>query len=176
MIQIVGENASKISRFAGYLRDVFQPTTDLATIELASQTLGHLVRSGGALTADVVESEVRSPRIAESMLPRPASLTPGCAFNRMWTFIIHTQVRRAIDWLQRSQSDSRRYAAVLVLQELAENAPAVFNVHVRAFIDAIWSALRDPKIHVREAAVSALQVSEWPLSRRSFLPGVGLAW
>jgi FKBP12-rapamycin complex-associated protein len=91
--------------------------------------MGHLVFSGGALTADVVESEVR----------------------------------RSLEWLQRSQNESRRYAAVLILREMAENAPAVFNVHVRAFIDAIWSALRDPKIHVRDAGVSALSVSQPPL-------------
>uniref|UniRef100_A0A7S1SYY6 Serine/threonine-protein kinase TOR n=1 Tax=Tetraselmis chuii TaxID=63592 RepID=A0A7S1SYY6_9CHLO len=121
-VEILGEHASKISRFAGYLRDVFLPATDLATLELASRTMGHLVFSGGALTADVVESEVR----------------------------------RSLEWLQRSQNESRRYAAVLILREMAENAPAVFNVHVRAFIDAIWSALRDPKIHVRDAGVSAL--------------------
>jgi FKBP12-rapamycin complex-associated protein len=33
----------------------------------------------------------------------------------------------------------------------------VFNVHVPAFIHAIWPALRDPRLTVREAAVRALR-------------------
>ncbi len=55
--------------------------------------------------------------------------------------------------------EHRRYAAVLVLRELAQQAPAVFNVHVKSFIDAIWSALKDTRLHVREGAVAALKVS-----------------
>ena len=67
------------------------------------------------------------------------------------------QVRRAIEWLG-DRGEARRYAAALILRELAENAPAVFNVHVRAFIDAVWNGLRDPKQLVREASVTALRV------------------
>ena len=41
---------------------------------------------------------------------------------------------------------------------MAENAPAVFNVHVRSFIEIIWAGLRDAKVIVREASVAALRV------------------
>ena len=68
------------------------------------------------------------------------------------------QVRRALDWLRGERQESRRYAAVLILRQMALNAPAVFNVHVRAFIDVIWTGLRDPKLHIRESAVDALRV------------------
>lgn len=73
----------------------------------------------------------------------------------------HThQVRDALPWLnpRLEPSEARRYAAVLILRELADVAPAVFNVHVKAFIDGIWGGLRDAKPHVRDASVSALQV------------------
>ena len=119
----LGEDAGKISRFASYLRDVFQPSSDAATMRAASAALGHLARTGGSLAADVVELEVR----------------------------------RALEWLHGDRSEARRYAAVLVLRELAENAPTVFNVHVPAFIDGVWGALRDPRLHVREAAVEAVR-------------------
>ena len=119
----LGEDAGKISRFASYLRDVFQPSSDAATMRAASAALGHLARTGGSLAADVVELEVR----------------------------------RALEWLHGDRSEARRYAAVLVLRELAENAPTVFNVHVPAFIDGVWVALRDPRLHVREAAVEAVR-------------------
>ena len=120
----MGENVGKINRFATYLRDVFTPTCEPELAEAASRALGHLVQVGGALTADVVESEVR----------------------------------RSLGWLQAPERvEARRYAAVLILRELAANAPTVFNVHVPAFIDAIWPALRDPRMNVRLAAVRALR-------------------
>lgn len=53
----------------------------------------------------------------------------------------------------------RRYAAVLLLREMAEAAPAVFNVHVRTFIDAIFNGLFEDKLIVREGSVAALRVS-----------------
>jgi hypothetical protein len=42
-------------------------------------------------------------------------------------------------------------------QEMAMNAPTVFNVHVKEFIEAVWFALRDQKLQVRERAVEALR-------------------
>ena len=47
--------------------------------------------------------------------------------------------------------------SLVVAQEMAENAPTVFNVHVSEFIEAIWVALRDPKVQIREHAVKALR-------------------
>ncbi|ACO68161.1 target of rapamycin kinase [Micromonas commoda] len=118
----LGENVGKINRFATYLRDVITPTCEPALAEAASRALGHLVSVGGALTADIVDMEVK----------------------------------RSIAWL-RDPERARRYAAVLILRELARNAPTVFNVHVPAFIDAIWPALRDQSLAIREAAVRALR-------------------
>lgn len=70
------------------------------------------------------------------------------------------QVRKGIQWLAGPRAESSRLAGVLVLQELAQAAPAVFNVHVRSFIEVIWNPLRDPKLQIREAAVAALQVRQ----------------
>ncbi len=52
-------DVAKIGRFARYLREVFRADADAATLRLAAETLGRLVAAGGALTADVVEQEVR---------------------------------------------------------------------------------------------------------------------
>ena len=57
-MQLLGEDPAKIVNFAGYLRTVFRTDTDPTTLEVAAATLGHLVQTGGALTADVVEFEV----------------------------------------------------------------------------------------------------------------------
>eukprot|EP00899_Mesostigma_viride_P025256 jgi/Mesvir1/5915/Mv00684-RA.1 len=119
----VGERAQKITHFGGYLRELFNSSSDPAISLAASKALGHLARVGGALAADIVESEVR----------------------------------RALEWLRADKAEHRLYLAVLILRELAANAPTVFNVHVPALIEHIWCALRDDKLYVREAAVAALR-------------------
>eukprot|EP00736_Rhodelphis_marinus_P007859 Rmarinus@m.12108 len=53
------ENATKITRFANYLRMILPNAHDRATLERASRALGHLARAGGTLTADFVEFEVK---------------------------------------------------------------------------------------------------------------------
>ena len=52
------ENATKITRFANYLRSVL-PGTDAQLCLLASRALGKLAAAGGALTVDFVEFEVK---------------------------------------------------------------------------------------------------------------------
>lgn len=79
----------------------------------------------------------------------------------MVTIHMIAQVKRSLEWLHGEGAGNKRYAAVLILRQMAENAPAVFNVHVRSFIEIIWAGLRDPKVHVREASVAALRVPLW---------------
>ncbi|XP_054777757.1 serine/threonine-protein kinase TOR isoform X2 [Prosopis cineraria] len=119
----LGENASKVSKFSSYMRNVFEGKRDPEILVHASSVLGHLARAGGAMTADEVER----------------------------------QVKIALDWLKGNRVEYRRFAAVLILKEMAENASTVFNVHVPEFVDAIWVALRDPALPVRERAVEALR-------------------
>ena len=74
------------------------------------------------------------------------------------------QVKRAIGWLrvrdrERELQVESKLAACLILKEMAQNSPAVFNVHVKGFIDVIWNSLRHPSREIREAAVQALSVS-----------------
>eukprot|EP00741_Cyanophora_paradoxa_P013833 tig00020710_g13353.t1 len=118
------ENANNIARFANYLRNIL-PNSDEKTVLYAAKALGHLARTGGALTTDFVEFEVK----------------------------------RALEWLPAADKayEPRRYAAVLVLRELAENAPTLFYVHVTAFFEHIWVAFRDSKLHIREAAAESLR-------------------
>ncbi|GJX78343.1 serine/threonine-protein kinase TOR [Tanacetum coccineum] len=70
---------------------------------------------------------------------------------------VECQVKNALQWLAGERVEYRRFAAVLILKEMAENASTVFNVHVPEFVDAIWVALRDPTLAVRERAVEALR-------------------
>ncbi|KAM0066920.1 putative non-specific serine/threonine protein kinase [Helianthus debilis subsp. tardiflorus] len=119
----LGASGTKVSKFSNYMRIVFDTKRDPEILILASKVLGHLARSGGAMTADEVEC----------------------------------QVKNALQWLGGERVEYRRFAAVLILKEMAENASTVFNVHVPEFVDAIWVALRDPTLAVRERAVEALR-------------------
>lgn len=84
-MQLLGETAAKISNFASYLRSVFRTDTDPTTLEVAAATLGHLVQTGGALTADVVEYEVGSPlHVLQSKLCKAAqhSIQSVCSCHK----------------------------------------------------------------------------------------------
>ncbi|CAN6544525.1 unnamed protein product [Malus baccata var. baccata] len=129
---VLGENSSKVSKFANYIRTVFEVKHDTDILVLASRVLGHLARAGGAMTADEVER----------------------------------QIKIALDWLRGDRVEYRRFAAVLILKEMAENASTVFNVHVPEFVDAIWVALRDPVLPIRERAVEALRACLGVIEKR----------
>jgi hypothetical protein len=62
---------------------------------------------------------------------------------------------RALSWftLPRGSSSSSSWGLKTDVLQLATQPP-------QAFIDAIWSPLRDSKPHIREAAVQALKVGE----------------
>ncbi|PHT28492.1 Serine/threonine-protein kinase TOR [Capsicum baccatum] len=119
----ISENASKVAKFSNYMRAAFETKHDPEILVLASKVLGHLARSGGAMTADEVER----------------------------------QVKFALEWLRGKRIEYRRFAAVLILKEMAKNASTVFNVHMLEFVDAIWVALRDPTLAIRGKVVEALR-------------------
>ena len=47
-------------------------------------------------------------------------------------------------------------AACFVLKELAIAVPTLFHVNLNAFFLSIWTAIRDPRVDVREAATESL--------------------
>ncbi|PHT28180.1 Serine/threonine-protein kinase TOR [Capsicum baccatum] len=69
---------------------------------------------------------------------------------------VELQVKVALEWLLGERIEYCRFAAVLILKEMAENASTVFNVHVPEFVDSIWVALRDPTLVFQEKAIEAL--------------------
>ena len=66
------------------------------------------------------------------------------------------EVLRALEWLQSERFQGNRLAAVLVLKELAENAPTLFYAHVATFFQNISVALCDKNKNIRESATLAL--------------------
>ena len=122
MIAFAGDDAAKkTARFYGNLRSALR-SSDNAVLIFAARALGHLAVPGGALTAELVESEVKS----------------------------------ALEWLQSDRQESRRFAAVLVIRELAKNSPTLLYAFVPQIFDSIWPALRDIKVLIRETAAEAV--------------------
>ena len=133
-------------RFANSLRQLLHSSSsDSLVLHGASVALGHLARLNSPLTVDLV----------------------------------NFQVKQAFEWIQHSISDegantknvpatdSRLLAGVLVLKELAANAPTLFNVYVPLFLETIWIPLKSSRIEVREASTLALRVCLMDIGTRA---------
>lgn len=113
--------AQKTTRFASYLRSALR-SNDNVVLAYAARSLRRLAKPGGALTAELVESEIQS----------------------------------ALEWLQSERQESRRFAAVLVIKELAKGSPTLIYGFVPQIFELVWVALRDPKGLIRETAAEAV--------------------
>ena len=66
--------------------------------------------------------------------------------------LVDAEVQTALEWLQSDRVEERRYSAVLVLRELARNAPTLMYSYVGFVFDQIWIGLRDPRLLIRETS------------------------
>jgi len=80
------------------------------------------------------------------------------AGGTMTADFVEYEGKRALEWLQAIETrvESRKLASVLILRELAENAPTLFYPQISFFFAHIWTALSDAKVHIRESAARAL--------------------
>ena len=69
--------------------------------------------------------------------------------------LVEAEVTSALEWLQLDRQENRRFAAVLVLRELARNSPTLLYSFVPQVFECIWVALRDSKVMIRETAAEA---------------------
>ncbi|XP_041480411.1 serine/threonine-protein kinase mTOR-like [Lytechinus variegatus] len=58
LIGIDGDNATRITRFANYLRNLL-PSNDVIVMEMAAKAIGHLALAGGTFTPEYVDFEVK---------------------------------------------------------------------------------------------------------------------
>lgn len=123
LINFEGDDAAqKTTRIAGYLRSALR-SNDNNVLIYAARALGHLAVPGGALTAELVESEIQS----------------------------------ALEWLRSTERhETRRFAATLVVRELAKNSPTLLYPFVPTILEFIVKAVQDPKVLIRETAAEAI--------------------
>ncbi|KAI2617989.1 FAT-domain-containing protein [Hypomontagnella submonticulosa] len=63
--------------------------------------------------------------------------------------LVESEVKTALEWLQSDRMEEKRYSAVLVLRELAQNAPTLMYAYVGLIFDLIWVGLRDQRQLIR---------------------------
>ena len=80
-------------------------------------------------------------------------VTPGGAFT---ADVVDSEVKAALEWLTSDRQESRRFAAVLVIRELAKNSPTLLYAYVPQILECIWVGLRDTKVLIRETAAEAV--------------------
>jgi len=70
--------------------------------------------------------------------------------------LVDAEVQTALEWLQSDRVEERRYAAVLVLRELARNAPTLMYGYMTFIFEQIWIGLRDPRLLIRSTSSEAV--------------------
>jgi FKBP12-rapamycin complex-associated protein len=70
--------------------------------------------------------------------------------------LVEAEVKTALEWLQSDRVEERRYSAVLILRELARNAPTLMYAFVGLVFDQIWVGLRDIRLLIRQTASEAI--------------------
>ncbi|XP_057788062.1 serine/threonine-protein kinase TOR isoform X2 [Salvia miltiorrhiza] len=169
----VEEQARDLSgeAFSRFMDQLYDRITGLLDSNDVAENLGALRAIDELIDVEIGENAVKVAKIANYMRTafeakrEPETLVIASkvlghlarAGGAMTADEVERLVRIALDWLRGDRVEYRRFAAVLILKEMAENASTVFNVHVPEFVDAIWVALRDPKLDVRERAVEALR-------------------
>lgn len=169
----VEEQARDLSgeAFSRFMDQLYDRITGLLESNEVAENLGALRAIDELIDVEIGENAVKVAKIANYMRTafeakrEPETLVIASkvlghlarAGGAMTADEVERLVKIALDWLRGDRVEYRRFAAVLILKEMAENASTVFNVHVPEFVDAIWVALRDPKLDVRERAVEALR-------------------
>ncbi|KAK7752244.1 phosphatidylinositol kinase-related protein kinase tor1 [Diatrype stigma] len=70
--------------------------------------------------------------------------------------LVESEVKTALEWLQSDRLEEKRYSAVLILRELARNAPTLMYAFVGLIFDLIWVGLRDPRQLIRVTSGEAV--------------------
>ncbi|KAK5135249.1 hypothetical protein LTR08_005499 [Meristemomyces frigidus] len=122
LIDFKGDDAAiKVTRFSNLLKRTLEGNDTIAMI-VAAKCLGRLAAPGGALTAELVDAEVK----------------------------------HALEWLTSDRTENRRFAAVLILRELARHNGTLLYHAVPGILANIWEGLRDQKVVIRETSAEVV--------------------
>lgn len=141
----VCNTGDRISRFGNYLRNNC----------LSAQPSGG---SSSSQSAAVLSPEDFSViELASKAIARLTQVSSGTYTANLKFELIDHEVKRAFEVLQGEKSEGKRYAAVLILREIAFSMPTFFFQNVSQFFGVIYHAVWDSKLKLRESAVNALR-------------------
>ncbi|PHT56291.1 hypothetical protein CQW23_04777 [Capsicum baccatum] len=167
--RLVEEEARDLSgeAFARFMDHLYELITTFLDSNDVSENLGALRAIDELIDVTISENASKVEKFSNFMSAAfetkrdPEILVLASKFlshlDRSCSEMATDEVKVALEWLCGERIEYRRFAAVLILKDMAENASTVFNVHVPEFADAIWVALRDPTLVVQEIAFVLLK-------------------
>lgn len=131
--------------------------------------LGGILALDALIDFDGVDAAQKTTRFAQSlrtvlrgkdlapMQPAAVALGKLCRpGGALISELVESEVKTALEWLQSDRVEERRYSAVLVLRELARNAPTLMYTFVGLIFEQIWVGLRDPRLLIRQTSSDAI--------------------
>ncbi|CAG8961215.1 hypothetical protein HYFRA_00013271 [Hymenoscyphus fraxineus] len=157
-------------RFLEFYNVVNQRITQLIThASDPIDRLGGIHALDALIDFDGVDAAQKTTRFAQSLrtvlrgkdlvLMQPAALALGKMCRPGGAIIsdlVEAEIKTALEWLQSDRIEERRYGAVLILRELAKNAPTLVYGFVGLIFDQIWVGLRDPRYLIRTTSAEAI--------------------
>lgn len=126
----------------------------LVDADTGEEVFTKMTRFANYLRGVVITSDTLIQRKAAKTIGRLSSMG-GSLVGELVDF----EVKRSIEWLQSDRQETRRHAAILQIKAIGENNPTLLYAYVGQILDnAIWAALRDPKLMIRDDAAEALRV------------------
>ena len=163
--ELKGDNLSTFNN------DLHRRIFELTHSQHAHEKLGGIVAIEGLIDLESEDNSARLYRFYQYLKPNlpcsdvqvmiAASKTLGRVSHyggqSLGDQFIEFEVLRALDFLQAGdRNESGRYAAVLIIKEIARNVPHHFHLYVPRVLDRIWIAIRDTRVIVREGAAEAM--------------------
>ncbi|PWN54196.1 putative TOR1-1-phosphatidylinositol 3-kinase [Violaceomyces palustris] len=151
--------------------DLHRRIFELTHSQHVHEKLGGIVAIDGLIDLESEDNSARLYRFYQYLKPNlpcndaQVMIAASKALGRVSKFgghslgdqFIEFEVLRALDFLQSGdRNESGRYAAVLIIKEIANNQPNLFHGYVGRVLDRIWVALRDARVIVREGAAEAM--------------------
>ena len=167
-----------VEQSTAFMDDLNHSIFEMISSSDVSEKKGGILAIMGLIGVDEGNATTKMPRFANylrNLLPNDPTVMEMAAraMGRLaltgGTFTadyVEFELKQALEWLGSERSEAKRHAAVLVLREMALNAPTFFFQQVQPFFDNIFVAVRDPKQAIREGAVEALRACLVILAQR----------
>ncbi|KAF3011376.1 phosphatidylinositol kinase- protein kinase tor1 [Neopestalotiopsis sp. 37M] len=148
--------------FTAFYNQVNSKITSLVHSNISADRLGGVYAMDALADFDGVDVTLKYTRFTNNlkgilrgqdivpMQPAAVALGKLCRpGGSLISELVESEVKTSLEWLQSERVEEKRYSAVLVLRELARNAPTLMYSYVSLIFDLIWVGLRDSRQLIR---------------------------